>query len=111
MPCDTTLAVGQTLEERMAEVQQALKRLETALTSSTVKLVIAPNGAVTFAGWVPDSRRGLNDACAYRTLAAEGSWALRQAVAKAEALQGRRINAQAVAAGWHTHDGKTWGKH
>lgn len=112
MPCDTALSVGQTLEQRMAEVQAALKALETKLAGGVVRVVIVPNGAVTFAGWAEADRKRLNDACAYRTLAAEGSWPLRQAVARAEAQQGRRVNQQAVAAGWHSHDGgQSWGRH
>ena len=110
MACDTRLAVGQTLEARMTQVQAALKRLEASLQNGSVKVGIAPNGAVTFQGWA--DRDYVSDVCAYRTLAAGNSWALRQAVARAEAMSGKKVNARAVEAGWHSHDGgSTWGKH
>jgi hypothetical protein len=106
----STLAEGQTLAERSTQIERALTRLEAYLQGSKVRIGIAPNGAVTFVGW--QDRDDVTDVCAFRTLAAKGSWSLRQAVAKAEAMSGRKVNAQAVAAGWHTHDnGKTWGTH
>jgi hypothetical protein len=96
----------------MEEVKRALKKLEASLAAGQTRVSIAANGAVVFSGWAGEARSGLNDACAYRTLAAEGSWALRQAVARAEAQSGKKVNPRAVAAGWHTHDsGRTWGKH
>lgn len=110
MPCDSVRQQNQTLEERVSEIDAALKRLEGYLKTGTTKIAIAPNGAVAFAGW--QDRAGITDVCAYRTLAANNSWELRQAVARAEATQGRKVNAQAVAAGHHSHDdGKTWSKH
>lgn len=110
MACDQTLSAGQSLEERMAEVSWALRQLKAQLQAGVVKIQIGTNGAVTFAGaW---DRRGLSDACTYRVLAAEGSWELRQAVARAEATSGRKVNARAVALGTHSHDGgKTWERH
>lgn len=108
MACETILRPNQTLTERMDEAKKALERLERYLQSGSVKVQIAPNGAVAFQGW--KDRDDLSDVCAYRTLAASNSWALRQAVAKAEAMQGRKVNPRAVAAGHHSHDGgKTWG--
>lgn len=109
MPCDTVLRDNQTLAERMEETRRALKRLETKLQTGQVKVKIAPNGAVAFDGW--KDRDDVSDVCAYRTLSATNSWALKQAVQRAEAQQGRRVNANAVAAGWHTHDGTNWSKH
>jgi hypothetical protein len=109
MPCDTRLRENQTLVERVKEIDVALKRLETSLTSGRVAVGIAPNGAVVFRNWT--ERNDITDVCAYRTLASQNSWALRQAVAKAEALAGRKVNAHAVTAGHHSHDdGKTWHK-
>jgi hypothetical protein len=109
MPCDTIVREGQSFEQRVTEVEKALKRLESSLQAGRVKVQIAPNGAVAFAGW--KDRDDVTDVCAYRTLAATNSWALRQAVARAEATQGRKVNAAAVAAGTHSHDGgKTWDK-
>lgn len=112
MPCDTRLREGQTLVDRMAEVKKALSDLKQKLGQGLVTVVIAPNGAVTFKGWSQADRKDLSDVCAYRTLAAQGSWELRQAVARAEALSGRKVNPKAIASGLHSHDGgKTWGTH
>jgi len=109
MPCLSTLNPGQTLQQRNQQVDRALRRLEQYLQTGSVRINIGQNGAVNFAGW--RDRDGVSDVCAYRSLAATNSWALRQAVARAEAQQGRRVNAQAVASGLHSHDGgKTWGR-
>jgi hypothetical protein len=110
MPCDTTLRDGQTLAERQTQIERALARLEAALQGGRVKVGIAANGAVAFQGW--QDRDDVTDVCAFRTLTASNSWALRQAVARAEATTGRKVNSRAVEAGWHSHDnGKTWGTH
>lgn len=85
----------------MRETKVALARLEQKLTTGAAKLVIGPNGAIAFQSW--EDRDGVTDVCAYRTLSASNSWALRQAVAKAEAMSGRKVNANAVAAGTHAH--------
>jgi hypothetical protein len=109
MPCDTRLREGQTLPQRVKAIDLALKRLEQYLQTGKVQIGIAPNGAITFKGWATEDRDDVTDVCAYRTLASQNSWALRQAVAKAEAQTGRKVNAHAVAAGHHSHDGgKTW---
>ena len=111
MPCDSVRDPNQTLEQRNDQVKKALTRLEQALTQGRVKVTIGPTGAVSFTGWKPDDRDGITDVCAYRTLAMQGSSALRMAVARAEALQGRKVNPNAVAAGHHSHDGGgTWHK-
>jgi len=107
MPCDTVLRPNQTLAARVSQIDAALKRLESSLQAGKVAIGIAPNGAIVFKGWA--DRDDVTDVCAYRTLTAGNSWALRQAVARAEAMQGRKVNALAVAAGHHSHDGgKTW---
>ena len=107
MPCDTRLREGQTLKQRQTQIQAALKRLEQYLTAGSVTVTIGTNGAVAFTGWA--EREDVTDVCAYRTLSAENSWALRQAVARAETRQGRKVNAAAVSLGVHSHDGgKTW---
>jgi hypothetical protein len=111
MPCDFTLSEGQTLAMRQREVQAALDRLKRALQAGQVKFVIGQSGAVAIAGWTPANRGGLSDVCAFRTLRAEGSWEFRQALAKAEAQSGRKVNELAVAAGVHSHDGgHSWDK-
>ena len=110
MPCTSSVRPGQSLAERMSQVKAALKRLEAALQKGGVKITISPNGAVAFTGWT--DRDDVTDVCAYRTLAAENSSALRMAVARAEAFSGRKVNINAVAAGFHSHDGgKTWSRH
>jgi hypothetical protein len=110
MPCTSTPRKGQTLAQRIDQVKVALKRLEQYLQSGSVRVSIGSNGAIVFAGW--NDRDDITDVCAYRTLASENSWPLRQAVARAEAQSGRRVNPQAVAAGIHSHDGgRTWGRH
>jgi len=98
------------LAERTTQIEKALKRLEASLQSGKVRVGIAPNGAVVFTGW--QDRDDVTDVCAFRTLTASNSWALRQAVARAEAVAGKRVNVNAMAAGWHSHNnGQTWSKH
>lgn len=108
MPCDT---VNPTVLPvvRESQIKASLRRLEAALKGGVVKLNIGPNGAIAFQGW--KDRDDVTDVCAFRRLTAEGSWELRQAVAKAEAMTGRKVNANAVASGEHSHDGgDTWHK-
>lgn len=111
MACETRLRPQQTLAQRNAEITKALRALEQKLLAGQVKVQVGPNGAVAFADWAKADRSDLTDACTYRVLASQNSWALKQAVQRAEAQSGRKVNPQAVAAGWHTHDGKTWGTH
>lgn len=105
MPCDTRLREGVTLAMRKQQIDAALKKLEQALKARQVKVVIGPNGAIAFAGWTAADRDGVTDVCGYRVLAHSNSWELRQAVARAEQETGRKVNANAVAAGVHSHDG------
>jgi hypothetical protein len=107
MPCDTRLRENQTIKQREREVNEALARLEQFLTSGTVSVNIGQNGAVAFKGW--QDQAGVSDVCAYRTLTYKGSFALREAVARAERTTGRKVNTNAVGAGVHSHDGGgTW---
>lgn len=111
MPCDTNYKPNQLPAQRKEEIKKALTRLEAALTAGRVKVKIGANGAMAFDGWKPDDRDGISDVCGYRTLASQNSWALRQAVAKAEVIAGRKVSTTAVGAGVHSHDGgKTWNK-
>lgn len=112
MVCDLKFYEGQKAEERRREVEESVKRLEMALGAGSVKVLVGPEGSITFVGWNPNDRKGVSDLCAYRKLSAAASWSLRQAVAKAEVQAGRKVNAQAIGSGVHSHDGgKTWGKH
>ena len=108
MACESMRRPNQSVEQRKSAIKIALKKLETQLQAGRVNVAISPQGAVAFNGW--QERDDVTDACAYRALTAEGSWALKQAVAKAEAMSGRKVSASAVASGQHSHDGgQTWG--
>ncbi len=110
MACYTITKPQQTIQERKAEAAAALKRLEAALLRNVVTVDVGPNGAIVFQGW--EDRDGLTDVCAYRSLTATSSHALKMAVARAEFRTGRKVNPATVAAGVHSHDGgRTWGKH
>lgn len=110
MACDTMRVPGQTPQQRAKQIQDAIADLDAALASMKVTVKIGPQGAVAFSGaW---ERNGISDVCAYRRLSAKGSEALRRAVARAEALAGRKADPRAIAAGHHSHDGgRTWDKH
>lgn len=110
MPCDYTPQSNEQSEsEREDEVNEALERLKRALTLGDVSVKVGPQGGIAFAGW--RDRAGISDLCAYRKLATAGSWELRQAIARAEAVAGRGVDEQAIAAGVHSHDdGKSWGR-
>ena len=105
MPCDTTRE-----PPKLMEMARALDRLQKALGAGTVSVVVGASGALAFKGW--QDRGGLSDLCAYRKLQGRNAPELRKAVARAEALAGRRLDERAIAAGVHSHDGgKTWGAH
>lgn len=107
MPCET-LKTG---EAERARMSTAIDRLEAMLTAGTVKLMVGASGSVAFRGWQAQDRSGVADLCAYRKLLSKNSPALRKALARAEALAGRQVDARAVAAGVHSHDaGATWTK-
>lgn len=109
MPCTATPRPEQTLAERIAEVTKALRELEAAIAQGSVRVRIGANGAVALEGWGPADRADVTDVCAIRTLTAEGSWILRQAIAREESRTGRKLNLVAVASGVHSHDGgRTW---
>jgi len=107
MPCEYTFGQGQTPEQRRQQVDDALRLLERLLDARRVQVRIGPDGAGAFAGWVKEDRAGVTDVCALRALAQQSSWPLRQAIARAEAVSGRKLNMTAVAAGVHSHDGGT----
>jgi hypothetical protein len=110
MPCDSRRSRGQTEQERRRVIEAALARLERALGTGSARVTIGANGALAFVGW--QDRDDVTDLCAYRALSAKHSWPLRQAIARAEAQQGRKVSEQAIASGLHSHDGgQTWGRH
>lgn len=109
MPCDGTIPQGMTAEDREAEVRAAVRRLEEALASGGVQVVVGANGAVAFRGWGAADRAGVSDVCAFRRLTQAGSWPLRIALARAEGAAGRHHDRDQIAAGTHSHDGgATW---
>lgn len=108
MACDFRIPAGMTAPQRKKQIEEAVDRLNKALTVGEVKLKIGPTGGVAFVGnW---QRDGISDVCAYRKLLAMGSPGLRTALVRAEALAGRKVDPRAIAAGEHTHDGHTWHK-
>lgn len=108
MPCDTRIDESELSRRRM---QDALKRLDAALGAGTVSVVVGAQGGIAFKGWT-EGREGWSDVCAYRRLASGNSPALRKALARAEALAGRKADPRAIGAGLHSHDGgQTWGTH
>lgn len=127
MPCDTRrrriridrplseggpLERDQTVEERQAEVQAAVARLEGRLADGSVTVLLSPEGAVAFNGWEQDERDGVSDVCAALTLQYQASWAFTQALQAAEAVSGYSYQPQAVASGLHSHDGgHSWSTH
>lgn len=107
MPCDTQANL--TPAKKAAQLT-AIQRLEAALAQNEAQLVIGPQGSISFRGW--KDNQGVADLCAYRRLASSNSAALRRAVARAEVTAGRQVDARAVAAGVHSHDGgASWGTH
>lgn len=107
MPCDSNPNLTPV---QKADQVSALARLERGLALGTVTVKIGASGAIAFAGWKDNA--GLADVCAYRRLTAGNSPALRRAIARAEVTSGRKVNAQAIAAGVHSHDGgRSWGTH
>lgn len=107
MPCDTQPNLTPQQKDKMKD---AIVRLGSALANGTASVVIGSSGAIAFKGW--PNREGYSDVCAYRALSASGSPSLRRAIARAEALAGRKLDERAIAAGVHSHDqGNTWGSH
>jgi len=110
MACLSALQPNQTLVQRIAQVDAALKRLEQYIQTGTVRIGISRQGAIVFQGW--NDRDSITDVCAFRSLQATNSWVLRQAILKAEGMSGNKVNPKMVENGTHSHDGgKTWGKH
>lgn len=107
MPCLTQPDLTPTQAEKM---RAAIARLEAAIGRGSVNVAIGREGGIAFAGWT--DREGVSDICAYRALSAANSPILRRAIARAEGMQGRRLDPRAIAAGTHSHDGgKTWSRH
>jgi len=104
MPCNSmTLTIKQEIEK-----QKALERLREGLSKGTVSVVVGRGGSLAFKGW---SSPLYADLCAYRKLASENYAPMRMALARAEALAGRKLDPLAVGSGLHSHDGgATWSR-
>lgn len=112
MPCDTKLRRGQTLTQRKVEVKRAIEAIATKLSSGAVQAKLSPKGAIAFVGVDDVTRAGVTDACVYRMIMSFGSASARAAIARAEALAGRRVSETQIAIGAHSHDGgATWHDH
>ena len=110
MPCDSRIPAGMTAETRKRQIDAAIDRLEAALTAGGASVKIGQNGALAFQGWTAND--GVSDVCAFRALSKRNSFALRRAIATAEARAGRKLDGGAIAAGHHSHDGgTTWSTH
>lgn len=95
-------------QAKISERMSAVRRLDAMLANGTAQAVISPQGAIAFKGaWQGAERSDVSDLCAYRVLAATNSPALRKALARAEALAGRKVDMRAVNSGVHSHDGGT----
>lgn len=105
MPCDTRLKPRQTLQQRAAEVREALKRIDAAIVAGRAKVKVGFQGAFALSGLTDEERDGVTDACAYRRLMVSGSALARAAIAKAEQLAGRTVDKKVIAQGVHSHDG------
>jgi hypothetical protein len=100
-----------TIIQRKKQIDEAVDRLNKALAIGEVRVKVGPTGSVAFTGWSGQARSGVSDICAYRKLLATGSPALRSALARAEAMAGRKVDPNQVAAGTHSHDGgSSWHK-
>ena len=91
MPCDTMRQLTPAQEAARAK---ALRDLEEQLEKGKVQALRDRFGKVTFQGWETDRENPghWHDDCAYRTLTAAGSSALRLALARSQsATQARTV--------------------
>ena len=113
MSCDTRLKRNyrnqnrlQTISERAAEVRQVAIDVNSLIAAGKVKPVVDKRtGAIAFQGLDDNIRDGATDACIYRRIMVTGSSLTKAKLAQAEAIAGRTVNKQALAAGVHSHDG------
>ena len=110
MPCDTRRLDSLTPEQRFKQIRDSVSKLGTLLQSGKVSVKVdRATGAVAFINWSKEDRADISDVCAVRRLLAKNDVAFKAALAKAEAVAGRKLAVAAVGAGIHSHDGgKTW---
>jgi hypothetical protein len=112
MPCDLRRKFNQTQEQRNEELKEIIDRIAQRLVAGTITPVIGTQGGVAFQGLSEEDRGGATDICIYRRLMVEGGALALHRIQQAEMLAGRTVDRQAIAQGWHSHDGgKTWGRH
>ena len=114
MACETMRKRGQSLSQRITEVQKVVALVNAGLVSGRIRAKVGPQGAIVFDGLTQSERDDVTDACIYRRIVGAGGTALaRAALQRAEMLAGRAVNPTTVAQGVHSHDGGvTWhGKH
>jgi hypothetical protein len=110
MPCDTKRLPSQSPADRKIEVREAIAKLIAGLSAGTIRPSIGPTGGITFQGWAERETKRVTDVCGYRLVLATGSASAKAAIARAEALSGRSVSRQAIAAGHHAH-GDVWHTH
>lgn len=116
MACDTQrITPEQNLAQRKTQIGEAMAQLEKLLLRRKAKVVVGPQGAITFTGDEWAAIKGstkITDACAYRRIMATGSALARAEIARAEQMAGRTVDRRVIASGAHSHDGgRTWDSH
>lgn len=107
MVCTSRRQPEETPAQRRARIDKALRKLAEQLGQGTARVVVGRNGAATIVGWT--EREDVADACAFRQLLANGNSQMRMALARAEALAGRKVSLAMINNGTHSHDGgATW---
>jgi len=106
MPCDRRLLVGQSIRDRIKEVQDVVKVVETGLAKGTIKAIVGKQGAIAFQGLTDSQRNRVDDVCIYRRILSTGS-----ALARMKLAAAGNVNNDVIAQGVHSHDGgRTWDK-
>lgn len=112
MPCESMTRRGQSIRQRIKEVDKVAERVSALLSTGRVTVKIGPQGAVVFVGLSATERDDVTDACIYRRILATGGALARQKIRQAEILSGRSIDKKMIAQGAHSHDGgATWHNH
>jgi hypothetical protein len=105
MVCETRLRPRQTAAQRAADVRKAAEAFVKGLAAGRIKVKVGPQGAIAFDGITEQERDGVSDACAYRKVMASNNALAKLAIKRAEILAGRGVSSEALAAGFHSHDG------
>lgn len=104
MPCTARVTTPALRLKRDRE----LARFREGIRNGKITAKVSPVGAVAFKGFESDL---LSDICVMRMELARGNVDLRCTLARAEAAAGRKVSAEAVSSGLHSHDGgESWGR-